>query len=100
MKKALRFSIVGSTLVLVGSWAIPALAQDQSASQGQSSAAQRSDQKQDTSKKKISEKQVLKELATPYKKWLSEDVIYIITYTHRRTFSQLLTTHVRKNSTI
>jgi GWxTD domain-containing protein len=97
MKKDLRFSILGSTLFLLGSLAIPALAQDQSASQGQSSAAQRSDQKQDTSKKKISEKQVLKELATPYKKWLSEDVIYIITDTERRAFLQLQTNEEREN---
>ena len=63
-----------------------------------SRAAQQSDKKQDTSKaKKPSEKQVAKELATPYKKWLSEDVAYIITDSERRAFLQLQTNEEREN---
>jgi len=97
MKKDLRLSILGSSLFLVGSLAIPALAQDSPASQPQSSPGQQANQKQDNSKKKINEKQVLKELATPYKKWLSEDVSYIITDTERRAFLQLQTNEEREN---
>jgi GWxTD domain-containing protein len=97
MKKDLRLSILGSSLFLVGSWTIPALAQNQPANQPQPAPGQQSDQKQDNSKKKINEKQVLKELATPYKKWLSEDITYIITDTERRAFLQLQTNEEREN---
>jgi len=57
---------------------------------------QQSDQKQDANKKKPSDKQVLKELATPYKKWLSEDVSYIITDAERKAFLQLQTNEERE----
>ena len=97
MKKDLRLSILGSSLFLVGSWTVSALAQNQPASQPQPAPGQQSDQKQDNSKKKINEKQVLKELATPYKKWLSEDITYIITDTERRAFLQLQTNEEREN---
>jgi GWxTD domain-containing protein len=93
----LRVSILGSSLFLLGSCAIPALAQGQPANQSQPTSGQQSDQKQDTSKKKLNEKQVLKELATPYKKWLNEDVTYIITDTERRAFLQLQTNEEREN---
>ena len=90
-------AILGSALfLLVLSAAGLVLAQNQPADQPQP--AQQSDKKQDTSKaKKPSEKQVLKELATPYKKWLSEDVAYIITDSERRAFLQLQTNEEREN---
>src|SRR5579862_5257068 len=94
--KDLRLFILGNSLFLLGFSALPALAQGQPANQPQPSPGQQSDQKQDNSKKKINEKQVLKELATPYKKWLSEDVIYIITDTERRAFLQLQTNEERE----
>jgi GWxTD domain-containing protein len=97
MSMNLRLSILGSALALLGSWAIPALAQRQSANQSQPVSGQQSDQKQDNAKKKINEKQVLKELATPYKKWLNEDVVYIISDTERRAFLQLQTNEEREN---
>jgi len=59
-------------------------------------ATQQSDKKQDNSKaknNKPSDKQLLKELATPYKKWLSEDVAYIITDNERKAFLQLQKLH-------
>lgn len=93
----LRLSILGSSLVLLGSWIISAFAQGQPASQQQASPGQQSDQKQDNPKKKINEKQVLKELATPYKKWLSEDVAYIITDAERRAFLGLQTNEERES---
>jgi GWxTD domain-containing protein len=97
MSMNLRLSILGSAVALVGPWAIAALAQGQSANQSQPVSGQQSDQKQDNAKKKINEKQVLKELATPYKKWLNEDVVYIISDTERRAFLQLQTNEEREN---
>jgi GWxTD domain-containing protein len=94
MKKSqhLRFSVLGSALCLLGALPpIAAAAQEQPAPP-----SQQADQKQDTNKKKQSDKQVLKELATPYKKWLSEDVIYIITDSERKAFLQLQTNEERE----
>src|SRR5579872_926230 len=90
-------AILGSALfLLVLSAAGLVLAQNQPADQPQP--AQQSDKKQDTSKaKKPNDKQVLKELATPYKKWLSEDVAYIITDSERKAFLQLQTNEEREN---
>ena len=94
MKKSqhLRFSILGSALCLLG--ALPPISG--AAQSQQAPPSQQSDQKQDTNKKKQSDKQVLKELATPYKKWLSEDVIYIITDAERKAFLQLQTNEERE----
>jgi GWxTD domain-containing protein len=94
MKKSqhLRFSVLGSALCLLGAFpAISAPPQEQPAPP-----SQQADQKQDANKKKQSDKQVLKELATPYKKWLSEDVIYIITDSERKAFLQLQTNEERE----
>src|SRR5579864_3793525 len=99
MKKSqhLRFSILGSALCLLGAFpGISAAAQEHPATQQQAPPSQQSDQKQDTNKKKQTDKQVLKELATPYKKWLSEDVIYIITDAERKAFLQLQTNEERE----
>jgi len=97
--KPLRFpAILGSALFLLASGAGSGQAQNQQANQPQP--AQQSDKKQDNSKAKnakANEKQVLKELATPYKKWLSEDVAYIITDNERRAFLQLQTNEEREN---
>ena len=93
-----RSFILGSALFLLASAAGPARAQNQQADQPQPS--QQSDKKQDNSKaknNKASERQILKELATPYKKWLSEDVAYIITDGERRAFLQLQTNEEREN---
>ena len=99
MKKSqhLRFSILGSALCLLGAFpGMSAAAQEQPATQQQAPPSKQSDQKQDTNKKKQSDKQVLKELATPYKKWLSEDIVYIITDSERRAFLQLQTNEERE----
>lgn len=97
MKKSLRlrFSILGTGLFLLGTAAISTFPQDQSGARQQASPSQ-TDQKQDNGKKKPSEKQVLKELATPYKKWLNEDVTFIITDTERRAFLALQTNEERE----
>src|ERR1700756_65273 len=94
MKKSQHFPfyILGSALCLLGAFpAISAPAQERPAP-----SSQQSDQKQDANKKKQSDKQVLKELATPYKKWLSEDVVYIITDAERKAFLQLQTNEERE----
>jgi len=98
MKKSrhLRFSILGTGLFLISTGAISTVAQDQPGARQQASPSQQSDQKQDNAKKKNNEKQVLKELATPYKKWLSEDVTFIITETERRAFLALQTNEERE----
>ena len=59
---------------------------------------QNGDQKQDGKKQKkpASNRQLFNELATPYKKWLNEDVIYIITDEERRAFVQLQTNEERE----
>src|SRR5262249_52243430 len=42
------------------------------------------------------DRELMKELATPYKKWLDEDVIYIIQDEERRTFLRLNTNEERE----
>jgi GWxTD domain-containing protein len=49
-----------------------------------------------TKQQKATEKQTLKELATPYKKWLDEDVAYIISPAERKAFLQLQTNEERE----
>jgi GWxTD domain-containing protein len=46
--------------------------------------------------KKKSDRKLLKELETPYRKWLEEDVLYIITDEERRAFLQLSTNEERE----
>jgi GWxTD domain-containing protein len=45
---------------------------------------------------KASDRQLMKELATPYKKWLDEDVAYIISPDERKSFLQLQTNEERE----
>jgi GWxTD domain-containing protein len=52
--------------------------------------------KPDANQKKKSERKLMKELDTPYKKWLQEDVIYIITDEERKSFLQLSTNEERE----
>src|ERR1700722_13653666 len=49
-----------------------------------------------TKQQKASDKQLLKELETPYKKWLDEDVAYIISAAERKAFLQLQTNEERE----
>jgi GWxTD domain-containing protein len=46
--------------------------------------------------KKKSDRKLLKELDSPYRKWLEEDVVYIITPEERRAFLQLSTNEERE----
>jgi GWxTD domain-containing protein len=47
--------------------------------------------------RKRKEKQLQKELETPYRKWLNEDVVYIITDEEKKAFKQLNTDDERQN---
>jgi len=47
--------------------------------------------------RKRKEKQLQKELETPYKKWLNEDVVYIISDEEKKAFHQLNTDDERQN---
>lgn len=77
-------------VVLSGGVFLPigARAQDQTGPQPPS--------KQNSKQQKANERQVLKELATPYKKWLDEDVAYIISSAERKAFLQLQTNEERE----
>src|SRR5262245_33749471 len=46
--------------------------------------------------KKANEAKLRKELDTPYRKWLNEEVLYIITDEERKAFSRLLTDEERQ----
>src|ERR1700722_18180009 len=77
--------------------------QDQQAPSGQSTQAtqQQDDQSQKSSKKNGKEKakndnQLKKELDSPYKKWLDEDVVYIISPEERHAFLHLATNEERE----
>lgn len=47
--------------------------------------------------KKKQEEKLRKELETPYKKWLNEDVVYIISEEEKKTFTHLQTDEEREN---
>src|SRR5579862_4877556 len=60
---------------------------------GQTPASQQAPKKADDNK---SDKQLYKELASPYKKWLDEDVAYIISDDERKLFLKLQTNEERE----
>jgi len=85
------------TAVLGTSVLGPAYVRAQSSAPADAQSNQSTDKKQDNKKeKKPSQRQLYNELASPYKKWLSEDVIYIITDEERRAFVQLQTNEERE----
>ena len=67
----------------------------QEAQQGQDPAAAPVQQKLDKEQKKKLKK-TLKELDTPYRQWLNEDVVYIISPAERQSFLQLETNEERE----
>ncbi|MGB2887400.1 MAG: GWxTD domain-containing protein [Candidatus Acidiferrales bacterium] len=66
--------------------------QDQDQSQSQSQQPQQQDQKE----RKKRDRALEKELESPYKKWLNEDVVYIITPEERSAFLHLKTNEERE----
>lgn len=78
-------------LLLVLPFCVP----DGMAAAPQSDAPQQSPDSPALAKQK-SDRKLLKELETPYRKWLEEDVAYIITAEERRAFLQLTTNEERE----
>ncbi len=87
-------------IILFGSLAVGAMAQDGAAKStsdsktpaaGKPAAAQEIDplKRPLTAEQKKQQKKLLKELEGPYKKWLSEDVVYIITDAEKASFLKL-----------
>src|SRR5665213_4080511 len=96
--KGLWVSSIGLTLVFI---VAPSVAQDSDTSNKKASA--KSDQKRETVAKPLSDKDrkkkeaaLKKELETPWKKWLNEDVAYIITDEERKAFKQFNTDEERE----
>src|SRR5690348_13460263 len=90
---AARLWIVGSSLVtLVGGVVMFAADQKPAAPAARETVAKPLTEKQ----KKKKEEQLRKELETPYRKWLNEDVAYIITDEERAAFKRLQTDEERE----
>ena len=96
--KGLWVSSIGLTLVLI---VAPSIAQQQDDKSTKKSA--KSDPKRETVAKPLTDKErkkkeaaLKKELETPWKKWLNEDVAYIITDEERKAFKQFNTDEERE----
>jgi GWxTD domain-containing protein len=89
-----RFWIAGASLAVLVSFPAALCAADQKPAAGE--------ERETVSKplsdkeKKRREKALRKELETPYRKWLNEDVSYIITDEERKTFKRLSTDEERE----
>jgi hypothetical protein len=73
----------------------PAQPQDQ-AGQQPNQGDQKSQSRKNSKAKQLSDNQLKKELESPYKKWLDEDVIYIISSEERHAFLHLSTNEERE----
>lgn len=97
MKRLGRWMVTGALAAsLMGAGAFASFAQDVPPKQDDKSA------KPDQSKPvqpltKEQQKKLQKELATPYKKWLNEEVVYIISPEERQAFLQLQTNEDRES---
>ncbi len=90
---AARLWIFGSSLViLVGGAMLPAADQKPAAPAARETVAKPLTEKERRKK----EEKLRKELETPYRKWLSEDVVYIITDEERAAFKRLQTDEERE----
>src|SRR5579871_5851503 len=90
---AARLWIVGSSLVvLVGGVLLPAADQKPAAPAARETVAKPLSEKE----KRKREEKLRKELETPYRKWLNEDVAYIITDEERAAFKRLQTDEERE----
>jgi len=90
---AIILAVVGATFLPVA--AIGAKPQDKPTQQGTESVGP-PQQPTKTKEKKESDRKLLKELDTPYRRWLDEDVGYIITPEERKTFLRLTTNEERE----
>jgi GWxTD domain-containing protein len=85
-----------SLLALAGS---PSAAQDKNTKSSSSSSSDNETVAKPLSKKELAKKQkaLEKELAGPWKKWLNEDVVYIITDEEKAAFKRLKTDEERQS---
>src|SRR5580698_3429889 len=97
------WSVWISSVGLVALMAVPAISQD-ATSTGATSTKQTTTPKKDTVAKPLTEKErkkkeaaLKKELETPWRKWLNEDVAYIITDEERKAFKGLNTDEERES---
>ena len=84
-------------LIATGLW--PSLAVGRAQQQDQTAPQDKNAEKpkgQDTKERKKRDRELLKELGTPYKKWLNEDVVYIISPEEREAFLRLATNEERE----
>src|SRR5260370_1131569 len=97
--KANLLVISGTVAVLCLTGVVSKAVADDKKKKGDSSSEQRETVAKPMTEKerKRKEKQLQKELETPYKKWLNEDVAYIITDEERKAFKQLNTDEERQN---
>jgi GWxTD domain-containing protein len=103
MKYTIRLTVLlaAGFLAFPAVWAAVCPQSDDSVSSQAPAAAQSASQSGETAKKKQdasnkSQRELMKELAPAYKKWLNEDVIYIITPEERQAFLQLATNEERE----
>ena len=97
--KGLWVSSVGLTLLLAAIFPVaPSIAQDSSDKKKKPAAAPRETVAKPLTDKqrKAKEARLKKELETPWKKWLNEDVSYIITDEERKAFKQFATDEERE----
>src|SRR5580704_13564454 len=99
MNRLGRFSLM---LLMGGALLLPFSARSYAQGEDKDQKDAAADKQQDSGKKKGDEKgkknlrKLEKELATPYKKWLEEEVPYIITDEERSAFLQLQTNEERE----
>ncbi len=94
--KASLFVIFAGSLFLAAYAPARAAQQDQQDQQGSSSQQQDQSSGKKSKAKGQSDRQLLKELDSQYKKWLDEDVIYIISPEERNAFIHLQTNEERE----
>src|SRR6204780_4108126 len=92
--------LAGALTVSSASYARASQEQDQQTTQSSQTSPDQQDQKPQSKKgskaKQASDNQLKKELESPYKKWLDEDVIYIISPEERHSFLHLATNEERE----
>src|SRR5579863_4597987 len=95
-----RLGRISLMLLMGGAFLLPFCARSYAQDQNKDQSATPTDKQQDSGKKKGDNKKSLrkleKELDTPYKKWLNEEVPYIITDEERKAFLQLQTNEERE----
>jgi len=95
--KAKLFVILGSLVALCLTGIVSQAAADDKKKKSSDDQRETVAKPMSEKERKKKEKQLQKELETPYRKWLNEDVAYIITDEERKAFKQLNTDEERQN---